>query len=114
MSQTLPLNPPRTQNPPAPQVGDTVTVEVGNPVAGGQCIARLDGRVIFVRDAIPGEVVKVVVTGSGKRGAFLRGDVVSSFCINAPRRPPCSLAQVCGGCDWQHVELAFQRTSSPK
>ena len=64
---------------PAPQVGDTVTVEVGNPVAGGQCIARLDGRVIFVRDAIPGEVVKVVVTGSGKRGAFLRGDVVEEI-----------------------------------
>lgn len=95
---------------PAPQVGDTVTVEVGNPVAGGQCIARLDGRVIFVRDAIPGEVVKVVVTGSGKRGAFLRGDVVEVLSASTHRvDPPCSLAQVCGGCDWQHVELTFQR-----
>lgn len=95
---------------PAPAVGDIVTVEVGNPVAGGQCIARLDGRVIFVRDGIPGELVKVVVTGSGKRGAFLRGDVCEVLDPSPHRvQPPCSLADECGGCDWQHVDLAFQR-----
>lgn len=95
---------------PAPAVGDIVTVEVGNPVAGGQCLARLDGRVIFVRDGIPGELVKVVITGSGKRGAFLRGDVCEVLAPSPHRvQPPCSLAEECGGCDWQHVDLSFQR-----
>ncbi len=93
-----------------PTVGDVVTVDVGAPVAGGQCIARRDGQVIFVRDAVPGERVVVQITGSGKKGAFLRGEV-SEVLEPSPHRvePPCSLAQECGGCDWQHVDLAFQR-----
>lgn len=93
-----------------PTIGDVVTVEVGAPVAGGQCIARYNGQVIFVRDAVPGEQVTVKITGSGKKGAFLRGEV-SEVLEPSPHRvtAPCSLAQECGGCDWQHVDLAFQR-----
>ena len=102
-------NPPTTQIT-ARTIGDVVTVMVGDPVAGGQCIARADGQVVFVRDAIPGEVVDVQITGSGKRGAFLRGDVVE---VREPSEhrvePPCAIAHECGGCDWQHVDVDFQR-----
>lgn len=95
---------------PAPAVGETVVVDVGDPVAGGQCIARLDGRVVFVRDGIPGERVTVRITGAGKRGAFLRGDVVEVETPSEHRvEPPCALAYECGGCDWQFIDLAFQR-----
>lgn len=91
-------------------VGDVVTVDVGDPVAGGQCIARADGQVVFVRDGIPGERVDVRITGSGKRGAFLRGEVVAVVEPSKHRvEPPCRIAHECGGCDWQHVDIAFQR-----
>ncbi len=95
---------------PVRGIGDVLTVEVGDPIAGGQCIARADGQVVFVRDAIPGEVVEVAITGVGKRGAFLRGDVVSVLRPSEHRvEPPCPIARDCGGCDWQHVDVAFQR-----
>ena len=94
----------------SPTIGDVVTVDVGAPVAGGQCISRRDGQVIFVRDAVPGERVAVQITGSGKKGAFLRGEVREVFEPSPHRvQAPCSLAQECGGCDWQHVDLGFQR-----
>lgn len=91
-------------------IGDRLTVEVGAPVAGGQCIARVDGRVVFVRDAIPGERVEVEVTGTGKRGGFLRADTQRVVTASAHRVvPPCPVARECGGCDWQHVAVDFQR-----
>ena len=93
-----------------PAIGDVVTVDVGDPVAGGQCIARLDGQVVFVRDAIPGERVRAVVTGTGKKGAFLRADVVEVVQASEHRvEPPCAISHECGGCDWQHVSIDFQR-----
>jgi len=93
-------------------IGDFLTVDVGVPVAGGQCIARVNGRIVFVRDAIPGERVEVQVTGIGKRGGFLRADTRRVIAASPHRvTPPCPVARECGGCDWQHVEVDFQRRS---
>ena len=48
---------------------------VGNAAAGGSCVARAeDGRVVFVRHALPGETVRVQVTSEGSK--FLRADAV--------------------------------------
>ncbi len=95
---------------PGIAIGDRFTVDVGAPVAGGQCIARADGRIVFVRDAIPGERVEVAVTGTGKRGAFARADVERVITASPHRvTPPCPVARECGGCDWQHVDIRFQR-----
>nr|MBA2558531.1 TRAM domain-containing protein [Propionibacteriales bacterium] len=41
-------------SPAVSVVGSTVEVEVGAVAHGGHCVARHDGRVIFVRHAIPG------------------------------------------------------------
>jgi tRNA/tmRNA/rRNA uracil-C5-methylase (TrmA/RlmC/RlmD family) len=52
-----------------------VILTVGRVAAGGACGARAeDGRVVFVRHALPGETVRVVVTSDGAR--FLRADAV--------------------------------------
>ena len=45
------------------RVGAELELEVGAPAAGGACVARApDGRVVFVRYALPGERVRVRVT----------------------------------------------------
>lgn len=83
---------------------------VANPVAGGTCIARNDGQVIFVRGALPGETAVVSVTGSGRGGGFLRADAIEIVEPSADRvTPPCPIAGECGGCDWQHAALPAQR-----
>ncbi len=81
---------------------DLPVVVVGAIAHGGHCVARLDGQVVFVRHALPGERVRVQITETGKR--FLRADAVEVL-EAAPTRvePPCALAGVCGGCDFQHV-----------
>ena len=46
--------------------GDTVEVTIGKPAHGGHAVARLDGRVIFVRHALPDERVVVRLTETAK------------------------------------------------
>jgi 23S rRNA (uracil1939-C5)-methyltransferase len=73
-------------------------------VAGGEALARSDdGRVVFVRGAMPGELAEVEITEA--KGDWRRG-VAGSIVDAAPDRvvPPCPHRLAgCGGCDWQHV-----------
>ncbi|MSW87016.1 MAG: TRAM domain-containing protein, partial [Actinobacteria bacterium] len=91
-------------------IGEVIELNVGNFAHGGHCVARIDGRVVFVRHTLPGERVRARVTGSGGGGKFLRADAIEIL-EAAPDRvtPPCSYAGVCGGCDWQHASLDAQR-----
>jgi tRNA/tmRNA/rRNA uracil-C5-methylase (TrmA/RlmC/RlmD family) len=95
----------------APLTGTSVVLDVGAPAAGGSCVARHDGRVIFVRHALPGERVRALVT-EDRGGRFCRADAVEILSA-APERvvPPCPYAGPgrCGGCDWQHATGAAQR-----
>jgi tRNA/tmRNA/rRNA uracil-C5-methylase (TrmA/RlmC/RlmD family) len=78
-------------------------------------VARYEGRVVFVRHTLPGEVVVAEVTEDAG-GSFCRADAVEVRKA-APGRdtPPCPLADIalgtgrCGGCDWQHVSGSAQR-----
>ncbi len=90
------------------QPGDLVgPVRVGAIAHGGHCVARPDGQVVFVRHALPAELVTVRITKVAKR--FARGDVAEVLEASPERVvPPCPNAGVCGGCDFQHVRPEFQ------
>jgi len=83
----------------------------GAIAAGGGCVARAaDGRVVFVRHALPGE--RVVAEVTSETSSFLRADAVEILERSGDRvDPPCPRAGPgrCGGCDWQHVALPAQR-----
>ncbi len=51
-------------------------VDVGPVAHGGHCVARHEGRVIFVRHGIPGEKVRIRLTEDGEAAKFWRADVV--------------------------------------
>ncbi|NHC46170.1 class I SAM-dependent RNA methyltransferase [Motilibacter sp. K478] len=85
---------------------------VGPVAHGGHCVARHEGRVLFVRHAIPGERVLARVTDGGEGSRFLRADAVRVIEASPDRvEQPCPYAKPgrCGGCDWQHVALPAQR-----
>jgi tRNA/tmRNA/rRNA uracil-C5-methylase (TrmA/RlmC/RlmD family) len=91
--------------------GRTLELEVGAVAHGGHCVSRVDGRVVFVRHALPGELVLAEVT-EDNGGSFCRADAVRVVRASDERvEPPCPLAApgLCGGCDWQHATPAFQR-----
>ncbi len=95
-----------------PRVGDVLELAVGEVVHGGWCVTRQDdtGWVVFVRHALPGELVRAVVTQATTR--FARADAVEVVRASADRvAAPCRFAAPggCGGCDWQHASLAAQR-----
>ena len=86
-------------------------VDVGPIAHGGHCVARHDGRVIFVRHALPGERVLVTVTDDS-HDRFWRADAVEILAPSPDRiEPRCAISGPgrCGGCDFQHVDPAAQR-----
>ena len=92
-------------------MGDRLELRVGAPAHGGHCVARdADGRVVFVRHALPGELVRARVTEAS--GSFARADAVEVLSPSPDRvAPPCPHAGPgrCGGCDWQHASGPAQR-----
>ncbi|MBD0709682.1 MULTISPECIES: class I SAM-dependent RNA methyltransferase [unclassified Streptomyces] len=102
------------QNTPVSSlVGEEYEVEVGPVAHGGHCIARTEeGRVLFVRHALPGEKVVARVTEGEETSRFLRADAVTVLEASKDRvEAPCRFAGPgkCGGCDWQHAKPGAQR-----
>jgi 23S rRNA (uracil1939-C5)-methyltransferase len=87
----------------------SIVVRAEKMAAGGDAIARIaDGRVAFVRGALPGELVEIQLIQSKKD--FVRGEVLDVLEPSADRvDPPCpAYAAGCGGCTWQHVAADAQ------
>ncbi len=93
------------------KIGDLIELTIEKVAHGGHFIARHDGAVIFVRHAIPGEKCTIEITSTGS--SFNRADVVE---VTEPSEyrvePPCKYSHRtgCGGCDFQHITAAHQRT----
>lgn len=96
--------------------GTRVEVDVTNIAHGGISVARHEGRVIFVSDAIPGERVVAEITDDTKK-SFWRAETVSVVEASAHRRPhvwaEASVDRIpserAGGAEFGHIEIAHQR-----
>ncbi len=79
---------------------EEVTIE--NIGAEGKSIARVDSMVVFVKDAVPGDVVDLQVFR--KKGRYMEARVVKYHSYSEQRTDPfCEHFGVCGGCKWQHL-----------
>ncbi|MFC4219177.1 23S rRNA (uracil(1939)-C(5))-methyltransferase RlmD [Flagellimonas marina] len=83
-------------------------VEVIDAGAKGKSVGKApDGRVIFLSNAVPGDVVDVMTTK--KRKAYFEG-VATHYHTLSPKRtaPVCEHFGVCGGCKWQNMAYEHQ------
>lgn len=90
--------------------GLELTVIAGPPASGGSCVARDDGRVVFVRYALPGERVRVRVVAD--RGKYLHADAVEVIEPSADRIDslcPIAGADGAGCCDIAFADPAAVR-----
>ena len=73
----------------------------------GRGVADLDGRRVFVPDALPGELVEIAL---GKRRRKLQEADLVRVLEPSPERvvPPCEYFGRCGGCVLQHLDDAAQ------
>ena len=88
-----------------------LTLTAGPPANGGSCVARHDGRVVFVRYALPGETVRVRVDRAD-RGSYWHADVVEVIEPSPDRVDSlCPIAGVDGAgcCDLAFAEPAAVR-----
>lgn len=96
--------------------GRTIDLDVTKIAHGGISVARHEGRVVFVGDAIPGERVRALVSDDRKK-SFLRADTVEVLEASEHRRPHVwtaasverAPAERAGGAEFGHIDLAHQR-----
>lgn len=82
-------------------------VLVQDYAAEGRSLARVDGKVIFIEGAVPGNVVDVQLGKSKKDWA--EGKAIHFHSLSAARvQPFCSHFGLCGGCKWQMLPYAEQ------
>ena len=85
-----------------------IKIKIEKLAIGGAGIARHDGLVIFVPLAAPGDELLVELTTQKKN--FAEARIIEILKPGPARRePPCPVALVCGGCNWQQITEEEQR-----
>jgi 23S rRNA (uracil1939-C5)-methyltransferase len=80
--------------------------------AGGKCLAKHEGKVIFMENAVPGDIVTVRLIKNKKDWA--EGQVIRISAFSSERVAPfCKHFGICGGCQWQMLpyekQLAYKQ-----
>ncbi|MEQ1908580.1 MAG: TRAM domain-containing protein [Vicinamibacterales bacterium] len=85
--------------------GQILPLRIEKPAAGGRMIARVDGQVVLVLGAIPGEQVSARIERVGRGVAY--ADVVAIEQASDDRRAV-DADPLCGGCLYAHITYARQ------
>ncbi len=84
-----------------------LTVDIESLDLEGQGVAHVDGKVVFVQGALPGERVRARITR--RKSAFDKAVVDTVLKASSQRvTPACPHFGVCGGCSLQHLAVAAQ------
>ncbi|MFC2151773.1 23S rRNA (uracil(1939)-C(5))-methyltransferase RlmD [Bacteroidota bacterium] len=77
-------------------------VEISDIAAEGKAIAKIDNKVIFITQVVPGDIVDIQVTK--KRKSFMEAIPVKFHKYSDVRVEAfCEHFGVCGGCKWQNL-----------
>ncbi len=83
-------------------------VEITDVTPTGDGVAKPEGYPLFIKGGVTGDTLKVTVTKTNKSYGFAKIDDI----INpSPYRtePPCDVFEVCGGCDFMHIDYTHQK-----
>ncbi len=93
------------------QILENLTIE--SIAAEGKCIAHVDGMVVFVEYAVPGDVVNARVLRKKKN--FIDAKITEIVRPSEYRQQPfCEHFGVCGGCRWQLIPYPMQLEAKRK
>jgi len=87
--------------------GDIVELGIDNMAYGGQGVARINGFVVFVRGAVPGDRIRAQIIKKKKGHAEAK---ITELLEPSPDRirALCPYSGYCGGCQWQQVSYERQ------
>jgi len=82
-------------------------VVIDDFAAEAKCIARTNGKVIFVENSAPGDEVDLRITRKKKN--YLEAIPIHFYRYSDMRQEAfCSHYGTCGGCRWQHIQYTYQ------
>lgn len=82
-------------------------VEITAAAAEGKSLARVNNMVVFIPNAVPGDVADIKITKKNRR--FLEGTAVKFHSYSKDRVDPvCVHFGTCGGCKWQFLNYDSQ------
>jgi len=87
--------------------GERVELDIEKFADKGKSLARVNGYVVFVEGAVPGDRVKAYVHRAKSNYAEAKLDTLLEA-SDLRTEPRCRYAEECGGCKWQHVEYQAQ------
>src|SRR6266487_4080440 len=85
--------------------GQVIEIGIERPAAGGRMIGRIDGQIVLVSGAIPGEQVRARIDKIGRGVAFAEAIVIAQPSPDR-RMPPGD--PTCGGCLFNHIAYPRQ------
>lgn len=90
-----------------PHIGQKISIAMHGLGSQGEGVGSIDGYVVFVDGALPGEVVLARMVECRKRHGF--AELVAILQPSPDRiEPPCKLFGRCGGCQLMHLSYSKQ------
>lgn len=92
------------------QQGSLLEITIADLNTNGDGVGRWEGKVIFVPQTVPGDRVECRL--DRVKRAYAQATLLQIIEPSTHRvKPQCIVADKCGGCQWQHVSIAYQKTS---
>lgn len=87
--------------------GERLELSIVDMNHNGEGVGRVDGRVVFVPDTVVGD--RLITRLTHVKPTYAYGVIHRLLKSSRHRvRPACIVADKCGGCQWQHVNYAYQ------
>jgi len=85
----------------------SVMVEIKSFDHQGRGIGKIDNKVVFVKNALPGEIVEIIVNDEKKK--FMEASIKKINKTSKNRiKPMCPYFEKCGGCNLMHISYENQ------
>ncbi|HKJ45302.1 MAG TPA: 23S rRNA (uracil(1939)-C(5))-methyltransferase RlmD [Balneolales bacterium] len=87
--------------------GAEITLQIDSAAFEGKGVGRIDNLAVFVKNTVPGDIVKARIIK--KRKKYREAKLLEVIEAGEKRIiPRCQHAAICGGCSWQHVPYEYQ------
>ena len=97
----------RSDQPAPVQRGDRVRLSIETLADGPDALAHIDGYVVLIPGALPGERIRAEITSAARKFGRARVAYIDEASLERVE-PACRHFLECGGCHWQHIDYAAQ------
>ena len=99
---------PEEMNNQRLEQGQVIELEITDLNTSGEGVGRYQGRVVFVPNTVTGDRALAKIVQS--KAKFDKAKAQQILTPSPYRtRPSCIVADKCGGCQWQHIEIDYQQ-----